>query len=184
MNLRRLLNIATRASLLLLAASLLSYCQAQLDPTPKPASPAATLSDPSLPPGTLFLFGLEAKFAKETAERGGAAFGSYFADDAVTIDDGERAVKGREAIARGATWSPADIQLSWTPVGGQMGPSGDMGFTWGHWEAHSKDKAGKPVVEKGRYMTIWKKQADGIWKVELDGGNREPATSDDCCRVP
>jgi ketosteroid isomerase-like protein len=159
------------------------FCRAQLDPTPRPASPASALSDPSLPPGTLFLFGLEARFAKDVLEQGGKAFGSYFAEDAVTIDDNEAAVKGRDAIARGATWSPADLQLSWTPVGGQMGPSGDMGFTWGHYEVHFKDKAGKPVVEKGRYMTVWKKQADGSWKVELDGGNREPAASDECCKV-
>ncbi|HEY0797308.1 MAG TPA: DUF4440 domain-containing protein [Acidisarcina sp.] len=176
--------IAIAAFTVVLAAAVAPrYCQAQLDPTPKPASSAAALSDPSLPPGTLFLFGLEAKFAKETAERGGAAFGSYFADDAVTLNDGEAAVKGREAIARNATWLPADMQLSWTPAGGQMGPSGDMGFTWGHWEARSKDKAGKAVVEKGRYMTVWKKQSDGSWKVEMDASNREPATSDDCCRV-
>jgi ketosteroid isomerase-like protein len=177
------LDVAPIALLLLLAVFAARPCQAQLDPTPKPPSPATALSDPSLPPGTLFLFGLEAKFAKATAEQGGKAFGDFFAEDAVTLDDGEAAVKGHDAIARLATWSPADLQLSWTPVGGQMGPNGDMGFTWGHYELHTKDKAGKAVVEKGRYMTIWKKQADGSWKVELDSGNREPATADECCRV-
>lgn len=181
---RRLLNLALMTSFLVAVACLANDCQAQLDPMPKPASPATTLSDPSLPPGTQLLFSLEAKFAKDVAALGGKAFGDYFADDAVTLDDGESPVKGHDAIARLATWSPSDLQLLWTPTGGQMGPTGDMGFTWGHYEAHSKDKSGKPVVNKGRYMTIWKKQADGTWKVELDASNKEPANSTECCRVP
>jgi ketosteroid isomerase-like protein len=56
-----------------------------------------------------------------------------------------------------------------------------MGFTWGHYESNSKDAEGKPVKETGRYMTVWKKQSDGSWKVVLDASNQGPA--DDCCRV-
>jgi hypothetical protein len=35
----------------------------------------------------------------------------------------------------------------------------------------SIDKDGKPVVEYGKYSTIWKKQRDGAWKAALDMGN-------------
>lgn len=62
-----------------------------------------------------------------------------------------------------------------------MGPAGDMGFTWGHFVEQSKDKSGKPATRSGRYMTIWKRQADGTWKVAMDASNEEPA---DCgCTV-
>jgi ketosteroid isomerase-like protein len=30
------------------------------------------------------------------------------------------------------------------------------------------DPAGKPVTDRGKYVTIWKKQADGSWKVIAD----------------
>jgi ketosteroid isomerase-like protein len=36
----------------------------------------------------------------------------------------------------------------------------------------------------GRYITIWKKQADGEWKVELDASNDEPAGAGECCKLP
>jgi ketosteroid isomerase-like protein len=65
-----------------------------------------------------------------------------------------------------------------------MGPSGDMGYTWGHFEGHSKDAAGNDVTVKGRYITVWKKQADGSWKVALDAGANEPPEAGDCCKLP
>ena len=59
-----------------------------------------------------------------------------------------------------------------------------MGYTWGHFEGHSKDANGTAVTTSGRYMTIWRKQPDGSWKVVLDAGSNEPANSGDCCKLP
>ena len=70
-------------------------------------------------------------------------------------------VLGRTAIAAQAQWDPKTYQLTWIPQGAQMGPSNDMGFTWGHYEGRSKDKNGEPVVIAGRYFTVWKKLPDG-----------------------
>ncbi len=154
-----------------------------LDPLAKPAS-SAQFTDPAENPGRAFLFDLEAKFAKATAEGGGTAFASFFAEDAVTLSNGKAPVTGHSAIAKGATWSPRDYQLTWTPAGGQMAPSSDMGFTWGHYEGTAKDRNGNPVVTKGRYMTIWRKQPDGTWKVVLDSSNDEPPDAGDCCKLP
>jgi ketosteroid isomerase-like protein len=140
------------------------------------------LDDPSYSTGKALLFKLEADFAKAVAAGGGKAFASYFAEDGVTLANKQEATIGREAIARKAVWDPATYQLSWTPQGGQMSPSGDMGYTWGHYEGRSKDSNGNPVLTTGRYLTLWKKQADGAWKVALETSNEEPA---DCgCKLP
>ena len=155
--------------------------QTILSPLARPAP--NPLTDPTLSPGTAFLFGLEAKFAQETAAGGGKAFASWFADDGVSLSNGKAAVVGRAAIAAQASWDPKQYQLTWTPQAGQMSPTGDMGFTWGHYEGRSKDRNGNPVNTTGRYMTIWKKMADGSWKVALDSSNDEPAAAGDCCRV-
>jgi ketosteroid isomerase-like protein len=66
-------------------------------------------------------------------------------------------------------------QLIWTPVGADISGSGDLGYTYGSYEFHSKDKDGKPSVEYGKYTSIWKLQKDGSWKVVLDMGNASPA---------
>lgn len=157
--------------------------------SPGRAIPAASdtpnpLADTTVSPGKAMLFDLEAKFAKATAEGGGKAFSQWFAEDGVTLSNGEAPVHGREAIAKQATWLAKDYQLTWTPTDAILSPAGDMGYTWGHYEGHSRDAQGNAVVTAGRYLTIWRKQADGSWKVALDASNNEPAGADDCCKLP
>ena len=107
-----------------------------------------------------------------------------FAGLLAPLGNGQPAQQGREAIARASRWSPKDYQLSWTPTEAVLGPSGDIGYTWGHFVGHSKDANGHPIETSGRYITIWRKQADGNWKVALDAGANEPPEGDACCRVP
>jgi ketosteroid isomerase-like protein len=142
------------------------------------------LTQPTLSPGTLLLLELEGRFSQSVAAGGGKAFGTWFADDAVTLNNGKPAVLGRTAIAAQAQWDPKLYQLTWTPQGAQMGPSNDMGFTWGHYEGRSKDKNGEPVVISGRYFTVWKKLPDGTWKVALDASSNEPPAAAECCVLP
>jgi uncharacterized protein (TIGR02246 family) len=170
-----------RLLLFLFLAGPALYAQAPLDPfsTPPAANP---LSTPGLSAGAAFLFDLEAKFARATAEGGGKAFASFFAEDAVTLSNGKAPVVGHAAIAAQATWSPKSYQLTWTPTAGQL--SGEMGYTWGHYEGTSITPDGQRVTTAGRYMTIWKKQANGEWKVELDASNEEPAGAGECCKLP
>lgn len=154
-----------------------------LEPTPSTSAPNP-LADPTMTSGKAALFDLEAKFAKDVAEKGGAGFASWFADDGVALGNGVAPLVGKVAIEKSATWLPKDYQLTWTPTDGMMGPSGDMGFTWGHYGGSSKDANGNPVKTSGRYMTIWRKEKDGAWKVVLDAGANEPPESGACCRVP
>lgn len=142
------------------------------------------LSQPTLTPGALILLELEGRFSQAVADGGGKAFGSWFADDGVTLNNGKPAILGRTAIAAQAQWDPKTYQLSWVPQGAQMGPSNDMGFTWGHYEGRSKDKNGEPVVISGRYFTVWKKLPNGTWKVALDASADEPAATGECCVLP
>ena len=149
-----------------------------------PAILSNPLAQPTLSSGALFLIELEARFAKAVADGGGKAFATWFADDAVTLNNGRPAVLGRASIARDANWDPKTYQLTWIPSGAQMGPSNDMGFTWGRYEGHSTDKNGGPVVTSGRYMTVWKKEADGTWKVSMDASANDSPEPGECCTLP
>jgi len=154
---------------------------------PEPGSTVSSapnpLSDTTVKPGKMILFDLEARFAKDVAARGGAAFADWFAEDGVELSNGQAPVVGKVAILKDANWSAKDYQLSWTPTDAVMGPSGDMGYTWGHYEGRSKDANGNPVTTSGRYMTVWRRQPDGAWKVVLDAGSNEPVAAADCCKV-
>jgi len=172
--------------LLALSIAALQLAFAQL-PFPSGAStPQAPnpLTDTTVAPGKMILFDLEAKFAKDVAERGGAGFASWFAPDGVLLGNGAAPVIGQVAIAKSTTWLAKDYQLTWTPADAVMGPSGDIGYTWSHYEGHSKDANGNPVLVSGRFITIWRKQADGSWKVALDAGANDAPGGGDCCKLP
>jgi len=142
------------------------------------------LTDPTTKPGTVLLFDLDRRFAKDVRERGGVAFADWFAQDGVALNNGQAPLIGLVAILKSTNWDPKVYQLTWTTTDAQMGPSGDMGYTWGHFEGHSKDAAGNPVTTSGRYITMWRKEKDGSWKVVLDAGANEPVTAGDCCKLP
>jgi ketosteroid isomerase-like protein len=151
-----------------------------------PQPPAITPNplDPTMKPGKAVLLDLEAKFAQDVADRGGEGFAAWFADDGVALSNGAAPLIGKVAIAKASRWDPKVYQLTWTPTDAVMGPSGDMGYTWGHYEGHSKDANGNPVLTSGRYMTIWRKGSDGNWKVVLDAGANDVPEGGDCCKLP
>ena len=122
--------------------------------------------------GTAALLKIENEFMKAAADHGSQGYLSYYADDAVEVPNGTAFLQGKENIAKtmGFLDSP-DNHLTWAPVGAGIAASGDLGYTYGTYEFRSRDKDGKPVLDHGKYTTIWKKQKDGNWKVALDMGN-------------
>jgi ketosteroid isomerase-like protein len=119
---------------------------------------------------------LEGEFMKAAAERGSAGYMSYYADDAVEVPNGGPIIQGKVNIAKGMGFlDQKDNHLTWTPVGADISASADLGYTYGTFEFRSKDRDGKPVIDHGKYTSIWKKQQDGSWKVVLDMGNASPA---------
>jgi ketosteroid isomerase-like protein len=118
---------------------------------------------------------LEAEFMKAAAEKGSQGYMSYYADDSVEVPNGGPLIQGKAEIAKGMSFlDNRNNRLIWTPVGADISASGDLGYTYGTYEFHAIDKAAKPVVQYGKYTSIWKLQKDGSWKVVLDMGNAGP----------
>lgn len=119
---------------------------------------------------------LEAEFMKTAIEKGSQGYMSYYAEDAVEVPNGAPLIHGKSEISKGMGFLDSkDNQLTWAPVGGDISASGDLGYTYGNYEFHSKDKDGNPHVDHGKYTSVWKLQKDGNWKVVLDMGNSSPA---------
>ncbi len=88
---------------LLIVAPMAAWCQ-----LPSPAEQSAApnpLTDPTANPGKVLLFDLEARFAKDVLERGGAAFADWFAEDGVALGNGQLPAMGLVAIVKSANWS-------------------------------------------------------------------------------
>ncbi len=140
-------------------AGLLVVCT----PAPEPAA----VVEPTATHATVIE--LEAGFASASRTRGAkAAFLEHLGAESIVLQPGP--VWGR------AAWTVNEDlpgTLDWLPDRAQMAASGDLGFASGPWMVTPKDPAGAAV--EGRYVTVWRKTADG-WRVLFDGGfGRAPA---------
>ncbi len=85
------------------------------------------------------------------------------------IATGPQAIR---ALFEGIYALPA-MTIHWDPTVVQAARSGDLGYTLGTYELSFNDSKGKPVSDKGKYVTVWRKQADGTWKVVVDEFNSD-----------
>ena len=92
-------------------------------------------------------------------------FASFYAQDASFYAAGIPIVKGQAAIhdvlKQLASAPGFALQVSTTNT--QVGAAGDIGYTTGTYQL---SQAGGS--EKGKFVTVWKKQADGAWRVTED----------------
>jgi ketosteroid isomerase-like protein len=52
--------------------------------------------------------------------------------------------------------------------------AGDVGYTTGRAVMRARNADGKVTERQTEYITVWKKQADGSWKVIFDAGSTLP----------
>jgi len=93
----------------------------------------------------------------------------YADDDFVKFDEGMLPAIGKSAFQNRTEGKPGTKALEWRPVKAEVAASGDLGYTWGNWKLTLQD-----TVMHGVYFSVWRKSADNIWKLVLDGGNTTP----------
>ena len=102
---------------------------------------------------------------------------SFYADDAMQFVDKGPLVKGKDNIRTG--WEQMltlpGSGLTFATTGVEVARSGDMAYEYGTYDFAKADKKGNVIDEKGKYVLVWKKQADGSWKVAADIDNRDAA---------
>ena len=131
----------------------------------------AACNPPNLEQERQALLAADIAFAEDVAQGGAEAWTSHFASDGRMFgSDGW--VTGQNAIMEYAGEMFAEsVELSWTPEVAEVAYYGDMGYTIGTYELVQGGPDGEFVRMSGTYVTIWRKQDDGSWKVAVDIGN-------------
>lgn len=112
----------------------------------------------------------ERNFAKASLMKGrNAAFAEYFAQESVIFTD-KWITNGKEFSKNSKS---APIVLKWEPEYMDIAESRDFGISTGPWEVQEYRPNTLPLAT-GYFLTVWKKQTDGEWKVILDGGSETP----------
>ena len=105
---------------------------------------------------------------------------SYYSTDAIVMPPNASAATTKEAIR--SAWkemltSPG-AAISWKATTVEVAKAGDLAYVSGTYEETMTDASGKPVKDHGKYVEVWKKQADGTWKVVADIWNSDlPASA-------
>jgi ketosteroid isomerase-like protein len=95
------------------------------------------------------------------------AFLRYIDDDGVLLRDNSMPIIGIEKLSElYNNKSDTGFILTWEPLFADISSSLEIGYTYGIW-TYKADS----IIEKGTYVTIWKKNDDGTWKFVLDTGN-------------
>jgi ketosteroid isomerase-like protein len=113
----------------------------------------------------------ESGFARSMATRDHATFTSYLAEDAVFFG-GKGVHRGKAAVA--AAWKPLfdgpKAPFSWEPEEVEVLDSGALAMTSGP----VRDPTGQRT---GTFNSVWRREADGSWKIVLDKGCPPCATA-------
>jgi len=111
-------------------------------------------------------------FAEETTERSVDGWLAWFEADG-TMVQGTGEVRGHDAIRDMMTpfFADSTIQLLWGPVRAEISEDNDLGYTIGTYRVTRVGVAeDEPPLSHGMYLTVWRRQADGAWKVAADIG--------------
>ncbi|HMV30636.1 MAG TPA: nuclear transport factor 2 family protein [Gemmatimonadales bacterium] len=118
------------------------------------------------------LMAVDAAYDSSTASSRTAGWVAYYADSGRMIDGAGNFLVGPAAI--GSYMEPllgdTTRSLRWAPDHAEVSGDGTLGYTWGRWTMTARDSTGARQVGQGRYITVWRRQPDGQWKVEADLG--------------
>jgi uncharacterized protein (TIGR02246 family) len=134
---------------------------------------------PSTPPDTRAadektIRDLDAKWAQAAMAGDLDTTVSYYSDDASLLPPNAPAANSKDGIR--TLWksllTPGSV-VSWKPTKVDVARSGELAYLVGTYQVGTKEPA--KTVDTGKMVEVWKKQADGNWKVVADIFNSDLA---------
>ena len=118
------------------------------------------------------LFAADRAFAKAVADSGAPAWNARLAPDVAKPGNGGlMLLRGVIPVAANDKVIFADVSqlLTWEPTDAAAYADRVTGVTVGRY-AMVRRSARTDTLARGRYLTLWRKQPDGRWKILLDTG--------------
>ena len=111
----------------------------------------------------------EAAMAKALAALDPASAVSFYTDDVVGMAVDAPVVQGKENMQKYfEAMMKEKPEFSFSAERVEVARSGDLAYSWGKGKVGMKDKKGKVTETTVKYVSVWKKQADGGWKIAID----------------
>ena len=123
---------------------------------------------------------LDAQWSKAAAAKDLELTLAYYSDDAIVLPPNAASAATKEAIRN--VWkdllATPGLAITWQPHRVQLAKFGEMAWVSGTYDLTMNDPSGKPINDRGKYIEVWEKQADGNWKCRADMWNSDLPVSE------
>jgi len=130
-------------------------------------------------PAERILRDLDAQWSKAAAAKDLEQTVAFYSDDAIVLPPNATRAATKETVRN--VWKDVlaapGLVISWKPSKVKLGHNGAMAWVSGTYELIMNDASGKPINDRGKYLEVWEKQADGNWKCAADMWNSDLAVS-------
>jgi ketosteroid isomerase-like protein len=112
---------------------------------------------------------VDARWSKTAESRDLDHTVSYYADDATVLAPNAPMASDKPAIR--ALWASLLVpgtSIAWQATKVEVARSSDLGYVMGTYQLNTKGPQGRDIADHGKFVEVWKKQADGNWKVVAD----------------
>jgi uncharacterized protein (TIGR02246 family) len=155
-----------RVILLLIATSLSALAEQENKPDSPTTTTTATLSE-----ARKAIDNGNAQWVDAWDKADASLLAGLFAPDGVLLGRNGKVFKGPQQILerQKTAMESAGKGVKATVTTVDLWLDGDTAYETGKYSYKYQEK-GQPVTEEGRYVTIWKRQSDGSWKIIMDMG--------------
>ncbi len=114
----------------------------------------------------------ERAFAKTAIEKGiRDSFLEFFDENAIAFNPAPVSATARLRSRPGRPFS--EYELRWEPRTGDVAASGELGWLTGP-STFIDHTSATPTPQHGNYLSVWRRQSDGPWRVLIDIGSEPP----------
>lgn len=117
----------------------------------------------------------EADWLKAYRAKNAAAAAAFYAPEGAMLAPNQPRLSGKNALTNfiEKSFRLDNYDIVWHAKKAEVARSGELGYTSGSYEMSFRQPRGKLFFDKGKYVMVWKKQADGAWKVAFDISNSD-----------
>ena len=160
----------------LLGLAALAACAKAADDTRTEAESRGTLATPAPDPAAVrrAIDSTNAILIDALTKEDAAAQSALYAPDGMVMMSGMPAWKGKAGIEQNAKEMFAAVDVKdFKFTTDDVAVSGDLAVETGTYTMTITPKGGKAIPDTGKYITVWKRQADGTWKIYRDISNSD-----------
>jgi uncharacterized protein (TIGR02246 family) len=101
---------------------------------------------------------------------------SYWTDDAIVLPPGMPAVIGKAALRQYVQTSLQipGFRITWNSTDVTFSPDGKLAYMFARNSVSMAAPDGATIINQGRAVTIWRREADNQWRCAVEIWNAEP----------